>query len=340
MTVVVVGGGVIGLTCALRLFESGYKDVALIAELLPTDLKPEYTSAWAGAHFRPFPTDNQDEVRFTRDTYAYMKQLAADGPESSVKIVEGMDVVEKPSKGYRELDESYKKGLDHFEVLTNTENLFKARYKTWVLDPNVYLPYIFRKLQEKGLRVVRRKLESLREVGDVISGVTAVVNASGTGLQVDGGFDTNCFPIRGQTLLIRTQKSEYAKRTITVQGADGLWTFNIPRPNGEMIVGGTKQIGTTYSGVRDEDTAAILSRARQMFPGLCGENALDLKRVNVGFRPARRGGPRVSRENMNVQGRSIVIIHAYGFGGSGYEMSYGAALKAVVLLQSATASRM
>ena len=49
----------------------------------------------------------------------------------------------------------------------------------------------------------------------------------------------------------------------------------------------------------------------------------------VGRRPTRRGGPRIEQEQMGAK----TIIHAYGFGGRGYETSWGAAAKVLKLIK-------
>lgn len=47
--IVVVGCGVIGLSTAISLLDSGYKNVIIVAELSPDDSKNiKYTSQWAG----------------------------------------------------------------------------------------------------------------------------------------------------------------------------------------------------------------------------------------------------------------------------------------------------
>lgn len=54
--IVVVGCGVIGLSTAISLLDSGYNNVVIIAELSPDDPKNiRYTSQWAGgkAQFHP-----------------------------------------------------------------------------------------------------------------------------------------------------------------------------------------------------------------------------------------------------------------------------------------------
>lgn len=51
--VVILGAGVIGLTTAVVFSESGY-EVTVVAEHVPGKLHPDYTSPWAGAHWRSY----------------------------------------------------------------------------------------------------------------------------------------------------------------------------------------------------------------------------------------------------------------------------------------------
>ena len=58
--IVIVGAGVVGLSTALAVSENlpiRHK-ITMIADHFPDDsvYEPEYTSPWAGAHFRPFPS--------------------------------------------------------------------------------------------------------------------------------------------------------------------------------------------------------------------------------------------------------------------------------------------
>lgn len=47
----------------------------------------------------------------------------------------------------------------------------------------------------------------------------------------------------------------------------------------------------------------------------------------VGIRPAREGGFRVAKEEAKCGRRDVPLVHAYGFGGTGYAFAYGVAEK-------------
>lgn len=62
-----------------------------------------------------------------------------------------------------------------------------------------------------------------------------------------------------------------------------------------------------------------------------GIEALDIIRHGVGLRPLREGGPRVERDTVD----SVSVVHNYGFGGFGYQASFGACADAVSLVMEA-----
>lgn len=121
-----------------------------------------------------------------------------------------------------------------------------------------------------------------------------------------------------------------ADKTITKQLKDGSWSFIIPRSfNGGTVIGGTKEPGDWRIEPSLELRQRVLDNAKSIAAESCGQNQVPgpLKVIKdvVGRRPAREGGMRVESETKdNGQGIQCVI-HAYGAGGRGYEMSWGVA---------------
>lgn len=52
----------------------------------------------------------------------------------------------------------------------------------------------------------------------------------------------------------------------------------------------------------------------------------------VGRRPAREGGVRIEVEDVDVDGLQGRIVHGYGAGGRGYELSWGVARDVAALV--------
>ncbi|KAL2258323.1 hypothetical protein VTK26DRAFT_8392 [Humicola hyalothermophila] len=130
---------------------------------------------------------------------------------------------------------------------------------------------------------------------------------------------------RGQTCLV----AEPCAATVTRQHADGSWTFCIPRGfDGGTIVGGTKELGNWDAAPSPEVRRELLRRIVETYPEILppGKKELTVLRDIVGRRPTRNGGPRVEGEVFPGAG---FVMHAYGLGGRGYELSWGVAEEVV-----------
>lgn len=147
--IIVLGSGIVGLTCALVLCETGF-NVRIFADKLPTDIPDtSYTSPWAGAHFRPFPSrteSDKNEAALTRITLRYFEALARSEPESSVRFVEGIEYFELPDEPYLKLNGGYSEGIEGFQKLHKDQLpvgvKFGTKYRTWVLNAPYYLKYL------------------------------------------------------------------------------------------------------------------------------------------------------------------------------------------------------
>ena len=71
-----------------------------------------------------------------------------------------------------------------------------------------------------------------------------------------------------------------------------------------------------------------MRRCIALCPSLVGNRdvsieALDVVRHGVGLRPSRKGGVRLEKEML--LGGGAVVVHNYGHGGEGYQISWGCA---------------
>lgn len=345
--IVIVGTGVLGLSTALAICENLTEsyELTLIGEFGPhnpdmnigLNNSNHYTSPWAGAHFRPFPLKSAkefEEMLLTRITQSKFKKLCVENPESSIEFIKGIEYLEHPDEFYENLSIGWRDEIDEFKVESDIPSGVKlgVSYKTWVLNPPIYLQFLYRKLYHHyKVNFVTKKLQRLSDVNGIVSGNPIIINCSGNGLQYDGSIDPASFVIRGQTLLVRPPADCCIKETITHQLRDGVWTFCIPRSlNGGMILGGTKQVNNTNSAVREEDTKSLIDNGKKLFPSLFHKDgSLDIVKVNVGFRPARKEGLNLLVEPKWESGYKNHILNNYGAGGMGYELSYGSGVKVV-----------
>ncbi|KAJ6079107.1 hypothetical protein N7467_008860 [Penicillium canescens] len=325
-TIVVIGAGVIGLTTALRIQQtlSPSQSILLVARDFPSDTSVNYASPWAGAHYRPVPGSTHQalcEANQAQRTYEYMKRVAADEPGSGVAFIRGVEHLEAPPAEYldRQSVENVYSHLDGFRALSGGEVpdgvVWGVEYGTYVVNSPVYCAHLLRKFVLGGGEVKKFELVNLMEAFSLARGVRTVVNCSGVGIG-----DPRAFIIRGQTCLVRNPVSE----TITRQNTDGSWSFCIPRPlDGGTIIGGTKEPHSWDPNPSLETRERLLANATKWFPFTPESGGkFDVIRDIVGRRPAREGGMRIEVEKITDD---RYVVHGYGAGGRGFELSRGVA---------------
>ncbi|KAM0549219.1 hypothetical protein ACHAPJ_009529 [Fusarium lateritium] len=336
--IVIVGAGVLGLSTAVVLQDKYPRlRITIVAAEIPTvppfteapRPSPDYASMWAGAHLRPDGNDAEEhkDAVYTADI---MRNIALRSPESGVEIVPGREVMDymPENKIHHKTGDAYTsaKGVDAFRIL-DTQNLeaggvWGCEYKTWILNVHVYCRWLLARFIRNGGNIIQKRLAKLDDAFEVLDSSSppprVVVNCSGRNWDLDPLGNVQ----RGQTVLV---KNKYHK-TATRHNKDGTWSFIIPRPlGGGTIVGGTKQLGDWGTEIRPQETKAILEAAAKYWPGFVSKvDDFEIIGVNVGLRPNRVGGIRIEREGL---GHNKVVVHGYGAGPRGYELSWGTAEK-------------
>ncbi|XWW93377.1 hypothetical protein V2A60_001310 [Cordyceps javanica] len=343
--IVVVGAGVVGLSVAYRLLLADYR-VTIVARDFPqpfetTDAKTQinYTSLWAGAHNRwVLPADDHDlggkrDHSFALATFAHMDHLASThGTETGIAFTKGVEYLEDPVPAlYKDLTESEatKLGVQAFQLI-DKKNLpedvaWGCEYRSWCVNPMVYCMFLLRRICLLGGQTRNMELRALEEAFTLqASNCSIVVNCSGTGFG-----DTAVFPTRGQTVLV----AEDCPATITRQNQDGTWTFCVPRPcAGGTIIGGTKQPNDWSPDADPQVRQQLLGAFSRTYPRMFADGKQPrVLRDIVGRRPTRRGGMRLEMERL---AGNHCVVHAYGLGGRGYELSWGVAEAVLDLVKS------
>lgn len=109
-----------------------------------------------------------------------------------------------------------------------------ATFQTITIDVPNYLLYLLEVFQKKGGRVIRASVQHIQQLIDGGFGTgkpDAVVICAGIGARTLGGLeDKDVYPIRGQTVLMRTPWVKFGK---TLSSND-VWTYIIPRRSGDV----------------------------------------------------------------------------------------------------------
>ncbi|KAG2216028.1 hypothetical protein INT46_007088 [Mucor plumbeus] len=334
--VTVIGAGVVGLTTALLLQQRGY-DVTIVADHFPGDKSIEYTSPVAGARWKTLaPNSDLRLQRYDAVSFNIFWELAkTHAAEAGIMVVSAYDYHEKCDENV--LNPWWKTLVPTFQTIDKKELPDQIsvgyHYTTVLINPLVYLPWLLKQYFALGGKHRKQKID---QISDVISDDTdIVVNCTGVRAKDLGGvMDKSITPTRGQNVIIR---APHIRKTISMSRPDS-YTYVIPRCDGTVILGTTKDTNSTDHNINKNTTADILKRAIECCPdlSLSYKGIADLKVVGnvVGIRPTRKGGPRVQNEYFKLQsGKQVLITHNYGHGGSGFQSSWGTAQEAVRLIK-------
>jgi D-amino-acid oxidase len=293
--VIVVGAGVVGLSCAVRLLEAGHR-----VDVVARDLPLETTSAAAAALWYPFRAYPFERVTsWSRASYSEFETLAA-REETGVRMLAGTELHRT-----RTADPWWREAVP---TLTRVTALGPPYADGWsfvapVVEMPVYLRWLTGRVEQLGGTLTRMAVSALPDHAEVI------VNATGLGARRTAD-DPSLVPVRGQVVYVDQV------------GLDRWWldssqpTYVVPRSK-DIVVGGTDEEGE-WDRRPDPDTAKrILERAIELVPELARAKVLGHK---VGLRPARS---EVRLEVVRV--RDARVVHCYGHGGAGVTLSWGCA---------------
>lgn len=298
--VIVVGAGVVGMSCAIRLQQAGHQ-----VDVVARDLPLETTSSVAAAIWYPYRAFPYERVTaWSGATYVELERLSKD-QDTGIRMVEGTELHRR-----RTSDPWWRNAVP---TLTRVSAMPPPYVDGWtfrtpVVEMPLYLRWLTRVFAEGGGTLTRMALSALPDQGEV------VVNATGLGARLMAE-DKSVMPVRGQVVYVEQF------------GLDRWWldgdgpTYVVPRSE-DVVVGGTDEEGEWSRTPDPKVAAAILERAAVLVPEVARARLL---RHKVGLRPAR---PQVRLEEEDVPtGTSRVerIVHCYGHGGAGVTLSWGCA---------------
>jgi D-amino-acid oxidase len=299
--VIVVGAGVVGLSCAVRLLEAGHQ-VAVVARDLPL----ETTSAVAAALWYPYRAFPVERVTgWSRTTYGELERLADDA-RAGIRMLPGTELLpaSTPDPWWRDA------------VPTLTRVAPRAPYAdAWsfvapVVEMPVYLGWLTARLEELGGTLTRMALGALPDRAEV------VVDASGLGARRLAD-DDSLQPVRGQVVMVE----QVGLQRWWLDGSGPVYV--VPRSS-DIVVGGTDDEGEWDRRPDPEVAARLLARATEIVPELAGARVIGHR---VGLRPAR---PAVRLMAEEVDG--VRVVHCYGHGGAGVTLSWGCADEVAALV--------
>ena len=316
--VVVIGAGVSGLTAASELISRGAS-----VEIWAKERHPNTTSDVAAAFWHPFLVEDTPRVeRWAAVAYRRFSDFAERHPESGVRMVSVREFFSDEAAAPPWLER-----IEGHRVLTSAElPSDRAAGRTFiapVIETPIYLPWLERRLERAGC-IFRRK--HLTKIDDAFDSATHVVNATGMGAATLAN-DDSVRPMRGQVVRVHAPSPRLRPHVILDSG-DPLGPIYIV-PRSDDVVIGASAAPSAETGVRPDETASLLRRARELSPALA---SAPVSGVSVGLRPWR---PTIRLEHEERPRGSL--FHCYGHGGAGVTLSWGCARALVDLIESVTA---
>ena len=300
----VIGAGVIGLACALRLQAEGHR-----VSIWARERTPHTSSDVAAAIWYPYLV--QEDPRVERWALAGLAQLLRDAtdPASGVIVREGVELSATP------LPRPFWANAVPLYRLAEIDERPHALSQSITMalpiaEMPLYLAWLERRFVTGGGEIVARSVASL---DDAFEGCQCVVNATGLGSR-ELAADAKLSAVRGQVLRV----SQVGVERFVLHDAPGEPpTYVIPRSN-DIVLGGTSEVGEESPEPLAATLAAIRARCEALVPALRGAREVSRQ---AGLRPYRGGVVR-----LQVESRAAgPIVHCYGHGGAGMTLAWGCA---------------
>ncbi|MDH6223350.1 FAD-dependent oxidoreductase [Streptomyces sp. MJP52] len=314
--VIVVGGGVIGLTTAVVLAESGRR-----VRIWSREPAERTTSEVAGGLWWPYRIEPEERVGgWSLVSYEVYAALAATrSEETGVRMVAGVH-------GGASLDGlgPWAAEVPGLRAATSEECPGGGLWaRVPLIDMRVHLPWLRERFRAAGGVVEERAVSSLDEAA---AEAPVVVNATGLGAR-ELVPDDSVHPVRGQLVVVENPGVDTWLTSVADEADDGTRsTYFLPQP-GRLLLGGTAEVGEWSTEPDPAVAEAIVARCAAVRPEIAGARVLGHR---VGLRPAR---PTVRLERESPPGRGGgVLVHNYGHGGAGVTVAWGCAREAAALV--------
>ncbi|CAH2049579.1 unnamed protein product, partial [Iphiclides podalirius] len=318
----VIGAGVNGLTCALKIKEK-YKDFDVT--IFSDEFTPNTTGDGSGGLWYPYLCGDTSQENLTKwgiETYSFLYDLWYTGGKhiSLMPMYELYRQKKQLSRplwadlvfGYRELD---MRQLDYLSTMHSVEYSAGRTFTTFVIQAPKLLEYLYKRFKDANGEVATAKITSLSD--PLLQEFRVIVNCTGLRAR-DVVPDTRVFPIRGQ---IARVKAPWLNYTIVDEDSGH---YIIPN-DAICVLGGTHQNNDYRTEIDAGNTGFILNGCRQMIPSL---KSVEVVKHWVGLRPGR---DEIRLEAEERKGK--IYIHNYGHGGSGLTLFWGCGENVLQLLE-------
>lgn len=363
--VLIIGGGVVGMTSALQLLNKGYKVTVLAKEYAsPVSSGKRITSEIAGALWEWPPAvcgrhTNEKSLERAKvwcmDGYAKFMELAMNSKETGAFLRQSIfyfkDKVNNLPQQLEKMNElNHLPGFRHDAKLiqetgvnTDTGVVDAYQHMAPMVDTVTYMQWLYKQCRDKGCRFAHDEIHGLLrdQAEDLKKKYKAqlIFNCSGLSAKELAG-DEDVYPLRGVILKVRNDGSLMPKlnhsmcisiiKEFDESDKEGQsFVFILPRGDDKLWLGGMVQ---PHQWDRDltldyPPIRKMFEKVKEFYPPLRNYGDDDVEEVLVGLRPARHGNVRLEWDPVCPS-----LLHNYGHGGSGVTFSWGCAIEASAMV--------
>ncbi len=316
--IVIVGGGVIGLSVGLELLTDSNNQVTIYSD----GGRP--TARVACAWFYPYlaSDDSNAEIGrlFAESKLLFDKKYAAGDP--ALKLIRAYDFYDETE----DVSDSFVNNVSDLKVITDKDQLLPGSVELWsfmtyVIDTSLYLDELEKSYLKAGGKIQEKKCNYL---GDLLNDYDYVINCAGLGAN-SLTVDSQLRGVRGCNIIIKNPGID-----VIIGGDPDI--IIAPRSDGLYMGSYFKDPDTlTDEQVIEYVWDACTKKIRE-YSALHSLNISDPKKsdiisTNIANRPYRTDGPRIEVDDIEPR-----IIHCYGHGGSGVCLSLASAKRVAAIL--------
>ena len=302
--ILVIGGGVNGLSTGICLLEDGWE-----VTIFSSEFSPNTTSDVAAALWYPFLSAPVEKTNIWGSrTYDILKLLAVE-KDAGIEMTQTFEYFRS-----QQPDPTWISTVDKFERITEdlpSDYVECFSFISQVIEMPIYLNWLMDRYKLLGGKLEKRTVDDFSKLP---AEFLIIVNCTGLS---SGELcnDSEVYPVRGQIIRIKPLLSQ-----MHLDQQVPTLAYIVPRSN-DMILGGVAQEGKWSLESTEEDRNYIMEKCSKIIPDL--KNAEIIEDI-VGLRPGRT---EVRLEKELISGKTV--IHNYGHGGSGVTLSWGCAEEVV-----------
>ncbi|KAJ3527798.1 hypothetical protein NM688_g8080 [Phlebia brevispora] len=375
--ILIIGGGVTGLTNAWALLDAGYS-VTVVSDRWAS-MEQRITSQIAGAlwEWPPAVCGRHTDLVSLRLSKGWcmtsyhvfeklQKILPADtssGHGIRMRVANFFfdKPIEENAEEYEkmlEIEEAKIRGFERDPALVTKHAVCQSagvvdayKHESPVIDTDAYMMWLRNLVASKGCQFATEHISGdlLDREDELLDYYDARVILNATGL---GGFelaaDKTVYPLRGALIRVVNDGTKFPLVTEALVVAhdyekrdeDGGIVFIVPRNDRTLILGGIAQPNESHLDLTldSPEIRRMRERCNRFVPGLANAELDPDAPLVQGLRPVRGENVRVERElRRKKDGSFSRIVHSYGQGGSGFTLSFGCAGDVLKLVEEAQA---